>query len=401
VNEHIPVPTGRKTPKPRSRWWRLHAWLGLKLSVFLTVILLSGTLAVMGNEIDWLADPAMRASPGTRDRASWGTIAANALAAVPGGHIDLIERAPDPWFATVVVMKAPDGHRRRVLIDPATGSVNRVAGFGGAQRFLRDFHRRLMLPVAIGLPIVTGFAFVLLTSLVSGLVTYKKFWRGFLRRPRWRDWRTASGDLHRLAGLWSLWFLSLVIATSIWYLVELLGASAPVLLPLDPVLQTDRSQDLAQPVGAALDGLAHRARERFPDLDIRRIQYPFPGVRAVGFQGAAQSWLTTEKANSVWIDPSTSQVVLTFEGPALSAHQRISEMADPLHFGTWGGLASKVVWFLFGSLLTGLAVTGVIIYATRLRGAWRVAARGISWWGLAGAACIAGALLLAPAALMG
>jgi uncharacterized iron-regulated membrane protein len=319
--------------------------------VFLTVILLSGTLAVVGNEIDWLADPAMRAAPGERARASWGTIASNALAAVPGGEIDLIERGPEPWFATVVVMKAPDGHRRRVLVDPATGTVNRVAGFGSAQRFLRDFHRRLMLPVAIGLPLVTGFAFVLLVSLVSGLVTYKKFWRGFLRRPRWKDWRAASGDLHRLAGLWSLWFLSLVIATSIWYLVELLGASAPVLLPLDPSPPVARSQAVAQPIGNALDRLAERARERFPSLDIRRVQYPFPGVVAVGFQGDAGSWLTTEKANAVWIDPATSQVVRQFEGEALSAHQRISEMADPLHFRTWGGLASKIIWFLFGCLL--------------------------------------------------
>lgn len=399
MNPPSVVIAGKKAPKPRSRWWRIHAWLGLKLSVFLTVILLSGTLAVIGNEIDWLVDPAMRASPGRQSQASWVTIAGNALAAVPGGHIDLIERGPDPWFATVVVMKAPDGHRRRVLVDPATGTVNRVAGFGGAQRFLRDFHRRLMLPVAIGLPLVTSFAFVLLASLVSGLVTYKKFWRGFLRRPRWRDWRTASGDLHRLAGLWSLWFLSLVIVTSIWYLVELLGASAPVLFPLDPASQTDRPE--AQPVGEALDRLAERARGSFPDLDIRRVQYPFPGVGAVGFQGDAQSWLTTEKANAVWVDPDTSRVVARIEGKALSAHQRISEMADPLHFGTWGGLASKIAWFFCGCLLTGLAVTGIIIYASRLRGAWGVAARGISWWGLVGCAFLVGALLMAPSVLMG
>ncbi|MBO9724872.1 MAG: PepSY domain-containing protein [Novosphingobium sp.] len=399
MNPQSVVLAGKKAPKPRSRWWRLHAWLGLKLSVFLTVILLSGTLAVIGNEIDWLADPAMRASPGRQSQASWGTIAGNALAAVPGGRIELIERGPDPWFATVVVMKAPDGHRRRVLVDPATGTINRVAGFGGAQRFLRDFHRRLMLPVAIGLPLVTGFAFVLLASLVSGLVTYKKFWRGFLRRPRWRDWRTASGDLHRLAGLWSLWFLSLVIVTSLWYLVELLGASAPVLFPLDPAPQTGRAQ--AQPVGEALDRLAERARESFPDLDIRRVQYPFPGVGAVGFQGEAQSWLTTEKANAVWVEPDTSRVVARIEGQALSAHQRISEMADPLHFGTWGGLASKIVWFLCGCLLTGLAVTGIIIYASRLRGAWGVAARGVSWWGLVGCAFVVGALLMAPSVLLG
>jgi uncharacterized iron-regulated membrane protein len=390
-----------RPPKQRSRWWRLHAWLGLKLSLFLTVIFLSGTLAVLGNEIDWLADPAMRASPAAGEEASWGTIASSALRAVPGGHIDLIERGPDRWFATVVVMQAPDGHRRRVLVDPASGRVQRVAGFGGAQRFLRDFHRRFMLPVAIGLPLVTSFAFVMLVSLVTGLVSYKKFWRGFLRTPRWRDLRTASGDLHRLAGLWSLWFIALIIATSLWYLVELFGGAAPVLLPLDRAAKGAPPPALAQPVGPELDRLAATARAAYPGLDIRRVQYPFPGVTAVGFQGEARSLLTTEKANAVWVDPASGRPVKRFVGERLSAHQRLSEMADPIHFGSWGGLASKLLWFLFGALLTGLSITGVIIYATRLKGAWVTAARGLSGWGLAAIALVAVALWLTPVILLG
>ena len=42
-------------------------------------------------------------------------------------------------------------------------------------------------------------------------------------------------------------------------------------------------------------------------------------------------------------------VLLRTDATDLSAHQRISEAADPLHFGTWGGLASKLVWFVFGA----------------------------------------------------
>jgi len=50
--------------------------------------------------------------------------------------------------------------------------------------------------------VVTSLGFVLLLSLVTGLLAYKKFWRGLLRIPRWnRGARTLMGDLHRLAGL--------------------------------------------------------------------------------------------------------------------------------------------------------------------------------------------------------
>lgn len=55
------------------------------------------------------------------------------------------------------------------------------------------------------------------------------------------------------------------------------------------------------------------------------------------------------------------------KGEELSAHQRISEMADPLHFGTFGGMATKVVWFVFGLAMAGLCVTGMAIYSLRLK----------------------------------
>jgi uncharacterized iron-regulated membrane protein len=60
-------------------------------------------------------------------------------------------------------------------------------------------------------------------------------------------------------------------------------------------------------------------------------------------------------------------VMEVVRGEELSLHQRISEAADPLHFGTWGGLSTRIIWFLCGAALTGLAVTGVLIYALRLR----------------------------------
>lgn len=397
-----------RAPKARSRWWRVHAWLGLKLSLFAVVICLSGTLAVVANELDWLVDPALRVDPAAGQGAGWGTLADNALQAVPGARLDSIERGPDPWFATIVVLKAPDGHRRRVLLDPATGEVKRVASFGSVQRFLRDFHRRFMLPVAIGIPLVTSFAFVLLTSLFTGLVTYKKFWKGFFKRPRGGGVRKTSGDLHRLVGVWSLWFVALVIVTSVWYLVELLGAGAQPTLPLHKVSKAERRVVLPQPLGADLDRLAARATTAYPELTIKRVLFPFPGMKSVGFQGEAGTMLTTEKANAVFVDPTTGMVELKVVGGDLSAHQRIAEMADPLHFGTFGGLTTKLIWFLFGAGMTALSVTGVMIYATRLkpvagaaRSAWMTAARGVSWWALPAVALLLVALWLTPAVLAG
>lgn len=381
----LPRAIAAKAPaKRRSLWWRIHAWIGLKLSLLIAVICLSGTLAVIANEIDWLVDPAMRASPTAVADASWGQLARNVQAAVPGGHIEQIERGPERWFATVAIVSTPDGHRRRVLLDPTSGKVNRVASFGSVQRFLRDFHRRLMLPVGVGLLLVTSLSVLILASLVSGIVSYKKFWRGFFKRPRGGGLRKTSGDIHRLAGVWSIWFVILVVLTGFWYFVEILGADAPQLFPIEPVTAESRERGLAQPVGSELDRLAADAARTYPTLEIRRVLYPFEGVSALGFQGDGNTVLVTEKANAVWIDIPTGTSRMTVVGENLSIHQRIAEMADPLHFGTFGGMITKLIWFVFGAGLTALAVTGLMIYATRLRSAassaWVVAFQGVGYW---------------------
>ncbi len=62
---------------------------------------------------------------------------------------------------------------------------------------------------------------------------------------------------------------------------------------------------------------------------------------------------------------------MTSDGGDLGVHQRISEMADPLHFGTFAGRRDS--WFVFGLLMTGLALSGAAIYSHRIAHSARAA----------------------------
>ena len=62
-------------------------------------------------------------------------------------------------------------------------------------------------------------------------------------------------------------------------------------------------------------------------------------------------------------------------------------MADPLHFGTFGGYWTKVTWFVFGVGLTALSLSGVVIYGLRIAREtrttvthWVIAWHGMGWW---------------------
>lgn len=396
----------RRARKGRSLWWVVHSWAGLKLSIFMTFILATGTLAVFAHELDWLVTPAMRVAPQDGPQASWGQIAAAAEAQVAGGRVQAVYGPIDPWFATEVWVDDGGERIERVYVNPWTAEVTGTAGWGNIHRFLRNTHRHLMLPVKYGVPIVCSLSFLLLASLITGLVTYKKFWRGFARKPHWSGGpRRLTGDLHRLAGVWSLWFVALMIATGFWYLVEELGGQAP------PHPQpSGKLPAMSAPTGPELDALIATAQAAYPTLRIKEIRFGSgKNARGMIVAGQADALLVRDRSNAVWLNPDSGEVLLVGKGEDLNVHQRLSEMADPLHFGTWGGFAAKVVWFLFGVLLTGLSITGVMIYSLRLKAAADDRPRsslakafgGMGVWAYPAIGLIVLSLILTPGALAG
>lgn len=373
--------------------------MGLKLSLLLAWVLLTGTLATVSNEMDWLVRPALRVAPQSAPLANWGTLAANAQAAAAGGKVMSIHAPPHAWFAAEAIVEGANDTRFRVYLDPYDGSVRGVGAWRSFQRFFREMHRHLLLPAKYGIPIVTALSFLIISSLVSGVISYKKFWRGFWRRPKGRA-RQYTGDLHRLGGLWSLWFVALIGLTGLWYFIEVMGGNAPNLQA--PKIA---SAAVATLDAASVDRFALTAKTAFPSLDVRELRLPQKPGQPIGFLGQADATLVRDRANAVWIDPADGTIVKVQHGNTLSAHQRISEMADPLHFGTWGGMATKLLWFVAGLLLTGLAVTGAVIHTLRLGGRPGTVSLDVSpfkrlWRGMGMLAWPAGALVLASVALI-
>ncbi len=392
----------RRAAKAKSSrlWWRVHQWVGLKLSILLGFVFLTGTIAVFSHEIDWLLRPALRVDPATvQGPLAWSAAARNVAAVRPEAKILLLDAPIDRGFAMVATIQQPDGRRAFVYLHPSTGAVRGEGAWVGAQRILRNMHRHLNLPTAIGVPIVSALSVLLLISLATSFVVYKKWWRGFLRPVRWRDTRTAMGDLHRLAGLWSLWFVALIAATGLWYLAESTVAKAPAA----PRAKVAAVKLDARGVADRLERNLAAAQIAYPGLRIQRIVLPSGKVGAFQFQGQHRAVLVRERANVAWTDAATGKVVLTTDGRDLTAHQRISEMADPLHFGTVGGVWTKLIWFVFGLASTALAVSGVAVYALRLSRDGGVSAacasawRGMGLWRWPAVAGVGIALALLPA----
>ncbi len=353
----------RRKPVPLFFW--LHSIVGLKLSLFLGFICLTGTIATISHEIEWLFKPALRASAVTGD-VDWGRMWDAAQAAHPDARLSGIgtfDRSDTPYFAKSVSATDHDGQDFTIYVDPGTSRVTGHEYGRSFQDFMRGLHYYLLVPGSIPVYVVTSLGFVLVMSMVTGIIAYKKFWRGLFRVPRWdRNARTWMGDLHRLAGLWSLWFVAVIGITSIWYFVEHAGLDLESPAPIVASQSTDKAID-----GTVINRWVALSKREMPGLAITAIYLPFkPGNPAI-IQGQWRAWLVRERTNAVFVDPTSGRIVGKRVAHMMGIGERIVHTADPLHFGTFGGLTTRIIWVVFGLLLTGMAGSGAYIYAKRTK----------------------------------
>ena len=209
----------------------------------------------------------------------------------------------------------------------------------------------------------------LLLFIVTGLITYRRFWRGFFRAPpRHQGSRAFWGGAHRLLALWALPFLCVVGITGFYYFIGYLGV-----VPYRPVEITPPAPRAAQfPPGfdgTALD-LAHDAAQNaMPGITFTLIEMPsWPGD-GIHFYGADGTFLSGEEANVVVVDPTNLVVIGQRRVADMPVAARVSEAINMLHYGLWGGMVSEILWLIFGAMATGLSFAGAMIYASRTGGA--------------------------------
>jgi uncharacterized iron-regulated membrane protein len=399
------IPVRREKKRKASRvWWHVHQWVGLKLAILMSFICLTGTLAVVSHEMDWLMLPSLRVAPSSvaAGEPDWNRIVASATAYPGVERVQFINEPTASAFAVKAMVVWQDQSIGYLHLHPTTGKVQGVGHWVGAARILRNMHRHLNLPGNIGIPLVTSLSFLMLVTLGTSFVVYKKWWRGFWKAPRGRDARTWWGDFHRLAGVWTLWFVALIALTGLWYFVEQMGGRADV----PRVKEVAEFSTVPAEVGNHFAPALAAARKADPELHIQGIRLPNEKSGAYVFEGEKSAVLVRPRANSVWVEAATGKVLAKFDGTDLDVHQRISEMADPLHFGYFGGYWTKAIWTLFGGLLTALSVSGMAIYTLRIgrelkqvtpfRAGWQRVWLGMGYWRWIATACVVVSFIMLP-----
>jgi len=350
-----------------------HSVLGLAVSALIYLICLSGAIVVFAQELERWEQPTgpvlTSVTPAAIDR---GLSEIYAKAGSAGGAISVqLPSGASPRF--VLIGGSVEGGSNKWIADANGRLVEPVAH--PATDFLVALHANLHLPRIFGLAVVGLIGVALLALLISGVLAHPRIFREAFTLRRGGSLRLQEADLHNRLGTWGMPFFILVTLTG-----TVLGA---FLLMFGGMAATaykgDFRRALTEIVGplesredrkpAAIPSMAPflasmKARE--PAAQIQSVEVQHPGTRGQSitmfFEGAGR--LSHDQR---YIFDAGGQVTSSPRIQPRSLGTRALLSLPPLHFGWFGGPATKIAYGLLGIALCVVTSSGMTIWFARRR----------------------------------
>lgn len=359
-----------------------HGLLGVLFGTVVFLLCLTGSVLVMVDQIGIWERP---------DAATMDMVSSQGVASIADRSLrtaraasldhDVFLRFPTDEFPrmTVTGIDGKGGHREW---DVAAG--NRLVAHIETPwvEFLQRLHFNLTLPGALGRYIVGLFGTLLLASIVTGLLAHRRILKDAFRLRLGGSARLSNADLHNRIGAWALPFHLIVALTG-----SLLGLAGliTVLLAL-AAYKGDQDAALASLLGPQAKDSPVAAPPPDVRAIVRSIERAAPGARITqlvfehpGREGqqvrafvAAPGHLARNEG--LLFDPA-GRLKWTAGFTDGNAGARIYGMITPLHYGTYGGIALKLIYLLLGASLTLIVATGGNIWLARRREQGRPAPR--------------------------
>lgn len=344
---------------------KIHRWIGLNSFIFLSYLFLTGAIMVFATELETVFQPDIWVGSSRNEtHANFGEIYDTVQRAYPGSHVVSIDRHPSPWLADRTYTHTASAGEISVWTDPVSAEILGATSATSFKRLWREAHENLFVPRRVVGLALTSTSVVLIAMILTGLITYRRFWRGVFRLPHNdmtpRNWWAI---VHRLIALWMLPFLIIVSLTTFVFFLEFLGIRGTSPSPIPGI---ERNGMLPRDLnGTMIDKAYAIASGSAPDLQIGYFGTPRKNNAGLVFTGTPEGTIFYSKRASVFVDPTNMTVLSTRETSDSTGMARLSPLVEALHYGLWGGAFSKILWFLFGITGSILFMAGSMVYAAR------------------------------------
>lgn len=386
--------TSENTPTIRSKakaLLSLHSWSGIVLGMLLYAVIFTGTVAVVADEIgEW--------SNSNHHQNLVLTSNVNATVSL------LAKQTPDEYRDEISVY---ENHRQQLLyffhthkqnpsgemdefgiqyvVNQQGEVLSQKEGFGtelneqddsnALSRFLVAIHTELHIPSPWGLILTGILGLAMLIAAVSGFMMHRHLFTDMFAIRKQRDGKPLKRDSHTVAGTWSIPFAILLAFTGSFFsfstafglpamAVVAFGGDQEAMMYTLVGEQQNKSEEALS--SANLNAMVADAAKRqssapyFVTISHWGTEsasfsaYFMPNEGKVGFEH-----LVYDATNGDFVEHKP-QV-----GTVPSAGSVIMSLIYPIHFGTFAGLMSKIIWISLGVASCYVTITGLQLYAFR------------------------------------
>ncbi len=377
---------------------KIHLWLSLPLGIVLTVVCLSGAVLVFEGEITRALHPELYrvAVPANVRPLRPSQLADRIRGQMPDSlhlvSLQLSARSDEPCMAAF-----RETGRRQLSVDPYTGAVNGWAESPAFFGTVRKLHRWLLDPPpskgekSIGNAIVGVSTLALVVILVSGLILWIPRSRKALRnrlKVSCSDGRRFWHDCHVSLGFYATLLLLVMALTGLtwsfgWYRTAayaLFGGTPQIAVAQEfPARKTDsgsrqsRERSGERNTGREHDGTQAETEARPFDyavwdavlgqLTTHCTAYKTITLTRTEAQVARQSAM--RRIDRATFDPRSGRLAEIARYEDTPRQQRLRGWFYTFHTGTWGGIWTKILYFLAALVGASLPLTGYWLWWRR------------------------------------
>lgn len=347
-------------------------------SLFAIVVGLSGSILVFRAELErYFFEP--RGSGGT-PRAALADQLAAAQSVDPERRVALVVFPRETERPTNFILQKrnarslKEADQMAVFVDPANARVlahdRREARWIGP---IRDLHFAFMSGTK-GLTFNGIVALALVFLSLTGLVLWFQASRpsSYFTLHFRGNWKRTIFELHRVAGIWSLALLCAVSMTGAYYafrdtfLKGIFAATGSLPPRGSPTVEPATDSTMPTPT---LDEVASAARAAMSDARLAVLRTPSTptGAWAATFHRAGGEGESVDSGPTLYLHPRTLAILRIDDTRAMPFGARLVKSIEPVHFGKFGGLPVKLLWFVLGLAPLLFAISGSVMWWNRTR----------------------------------
>jgi uncharacterized iron-regulated membrane protein len=362
--------------------FRVHMWVGLAAGLYLVIVCGTGAALVFRIDLQRASHPHLF-TPGTgRPPADITDIMEAVRDAYPNHRLSGVD-APTTLRPTFLAYATRGDNFATILVDPIGGRVLGELPSAGVVPWLQNVHFNLLTGRKGRM--VNGIgALLLLTLCATGLVVWwpgLSHWRRGLSIDVGRPWRRRVRQTHGVAGACTVVLIAMWATSGLYFAFP--SQFRSVVHWISPISSVTEPSSVPTASGEPRPSwrqLIDTARRQVSGQSVARVVVPSNETAAflVMFSQRAPTPAAGADLTSVYLDQFTGAVLSGPPPKRATAGDLVMAWIAPLHVGNFGSTSVRMAWCIMGLTPPMLAVTGLVMWWTRVGRSYFTSAKATS-----------------------